>query len=66
MNVPAPLPQPLPKKEEERETVVTELPQLPTRRIKGDDGVIYNLTTQNEAIQEILELVREILKIAKE
>lgn len=47
---------------EEREAVVTELPQAPARQIRGEDGNVYDLVTQNEAIQEILESVRELLK----
>ena len=60
-----PVPQ-TPDKQEEAEAVVTELPQLPARRIRGEDGKIYNLTTQNEAIQEILEAVRELLTRTEE
>jgi len=50
------------KQKEEKLLVVSELPQVPTRKVEGDDGNTYNLTTVNEAIQEILETVRELKK----
>jgi len=54
------------EKPEEKEMVVNELPQLPQRVIRGDDGKIYHLTTLSEAVQEILENTREILRFARE
>lgn len=56
----------VPHKVEEKEAVVNELPSLPQRTIRGEDGNIYHLTTLSEAVQEILENTREILKFAKE
>jgi len=50
------------KEQEEKLLVVSELPQVQTRKVQGDDGNIYNLTKTNEAIQEILETVRELKK----
>lgn len=47
---------------EERDAVVKDLPQIPTRKVRGEDGVIYNVITETEAIQLILEGVRELLK----
>lgn len=53
-------------KQEYGEAVVPELPQIPARQVKGEDGKVYNLITQNEAVQEILEGVRELLKRTEE
>lgn len=50
------------KKAEEKTLVVQELPQTPTRKVKGEDGNIYNLMTIDEAISEILEIIRELKK----
>lgn len=50
------------KVEEQIETVVTELPSVPIRKIRGEDGAIHNLTTLTEAVQEIREGLRELLK----
>ncbi len=50
------------KEQEEKILVVPELPQTPTRKVQGEDGNIYNLITMNEAIQEILEITRELKK----
>lgn len=51
-----------PKKKIEGEVVVSELPQMPIRQARGDDGAIYKLITQNEAMKEVLEGIRELLK----
>jgi len=49
-------------KVEEKETVVTELPTVQVRKVRGEDGAVHNLTTLTEAIQEIREAVKELLK----
>jgi len=54
------------KKAEEKQAVVAELPQVAARKVKGDDGKIYHLITKEEAIHEILEGVRELIKRTEE
>lgn len=49
-------------KEEFFEAVVPELPKVSTRNIRGEDGKLYSLVTSDEALQEILAGVRELLK----
>jgi len=66
IELPSPESAPKEQKAEEKEAVVNEIPQVPARKIQGEDGKIYNLITQNEAIQEILEGVREILNRTEE
>lgn len=51
---------------EQIEAIVNELPQLPTRKIEGEAGKVYRLTTQNEALLQILETVRDISTDIKE
>lgn len=53
-------------KVELKELVVSELPQTPTRVVRGEDGVSYHLVTQTEALQEILAGVRELLERTKD
>ena len=48
--------------EDEKLLVVKELPEVATRKIQGEDKKIYNLITQDEALLEILEIVRELKK----
>jgi hypothetical protein len=49
------------QEEEELGTlVVPELPQVVVREGNGTDGKKYHLVTITEAIQEILEIVREL------
>lgn len=50
------------EKKENDWVVVPELPQVPTRKVLGDDGKEYDLVTLTEAVKEILEKVREIEK----
>jgi len=50
------------REEPELNAIVAELPQVPVRKIRGDDGQLYNLTTINEAMQEIVDGIRELLK----
>lgn len=51
------------KQKETRElAVVSDLPQVPTRIIKGNDGKEYELMTDSEALKEILETVRVLKK----
>ena len=47
----------------EKLLVVKELPSVATRKVEGEDGNTYNLVTQEEAILEILETVREFMLI---
>lgn len=56
------------EKEEVKEInkVVAELPQYPSRSIRGEDGNIYNLKTIPEAIEELLEKVDELLRRTEE
>ena len=50
------------EKKEEKLLVVSELPEVKTRVVEGNDGNTYNLITENEAILEILEISRELKK----
>ena len=50
------------EKKEEKLLIVTDLPEVKTRTVEGSDGNTYNLVTTNEAIQEILEISRELKK----
>lgn len=50
------------KKEETKTLVVKQLPKQEVKSFEGDDGNMYDLMTTDEAIQEILEKVREIHK----
>lgn len=51
---------------EEREAVVNELPQISARKVQGEDGHVYSLVTQNEAVEEILQGIRELLNRTEE
>lgn len=42
--------------------VVPELPQVPVRKVEGNDGKEYDLVTLTEAVKEILDIVRELKK----
>lgn len=44
----------------EKEVVVGELPTQQVNRVKGEDGVEYNLITTQEALQKILEIVKDL------
>lgn len=57
---------PIHKVVREEEAIVSELPQVATRKIRGEDGKVYNLVTSNEALQEVLEGVRELLNRTKD
>jgi len=53
------------KKKEEKVVKTLVVQQLPTEQIKkviGDDGIEYNLLTIEEAISEILEVVKQLKK----
>jgi hypothetical protein len=51
------------KEKQEKELVVTELPSQQVRTVIGENGEAYKLITINEAIQEILESVRELKRL---
>jgi hypothetical protein len=42
--------------------VVEELPTQSLREVKADDGKVYECRTRDEALSEILELLRKIDK----
>lgn len=44
----------------EKEVVVGELPTQQVNRVKGEDGVEYNLITTQEALQRILEIAKDL------
>lgn len=44
----------------EKEVVVGELPTQQVNRVKGEDGVEYNLITTSEALQKILDMVKDL------
>lgn len=46
----------------EREVVVSEFPTQPINKVKGDDGTDYTLITTTEAMQKILDIVKELKK----
>jgi len=49
--------------EKEKEfVVVSELPQIATRKVQDEEGKEYDLVTLNEAVKEILEISRELKK----
>jgi len=50
------------KEVESKLLIVGELPKQELREITSDDGTVYKLMLPDEAIQEILEKVREIHK----
>lgn len=50
------------KKEEKNLLIVDELPAVKTRTGTLEDGKEYDFMTANEAIKEILEIVRELKK----
>jgi hypothetical protein len=53
------------KKKEEESTkilVVAQLPTQPTNRVKDDAGVEYTLVTQEEALTEMLEILKQLKK----
>lgn len=50
------------KNEEKKMAVVVELPQVQTRTINDSEGNEYELVTLTEAVQEILEISRELKK----
>jgi hypothetical protein len=50
------------EKTEKNWVVVSELPQIQTREVESTDGKKYELVLLNEAVKEILEIVREIKK----
>lgn len=50
----------------EKTMVVKELPMVPLRKQKGEDGVIYNFVTLEEAVQRLNEQVEYLTKIAQQ
>ena len=48
--------------EKKKMLVVERLPEIPSREIDGNDGNRYELITLTEAVQEILEISRELKK----